>query len=60
MAAAAGALEVRLEKPEHYVLHAEARRPEAGDIAAARALVSHAMLLALGSALIVRHMRAPT
>jgi adenosylcobinamide-phosphate synthase len=51
MAAAAGALQVRLEKPEHYVLYPDARPPTASDIAAARALVARAMCLAVGSAL---------
>ena len=40
MAAMAGALRVRLEKIDHYVLGGEYRSPGASDIAAARRLVS--------------------
>ena len=58
MAAAAGALAVRLEKPDHYVLHAEARPPGASDIAAARALVARAMFFAVCVALLTRRIRA--
>ncbi len=58
MAAAAGALQLRLEKPDHYILHAEARRPTADDISSARHLVARAMLLGLGIALLVRKIRA--
>jgi adenosylcobinamide-phosphate synthase len=46
MAAAAGLLNVRLEKPDHYILHDEGRPPEAADIAAARQLVLRATILA--------------
>ncbi len=42
MAAAAGALGVRLEKREHYVLNADAPTPRAADIARARRLVGTA------------------
>jgi adenosylcobinamide-phosphate synthase len=45
MAAAAGQLGVRLEKPSHYVLHAQGRTPTSDDIAAARLLVGRAMLV---------------
>ena len=44
MAALAGALDVRLEKSDHYVLHARGRAPKAEDIQAARGLVRKAML----------------
>jgi adenosylcobinamide-phosphate synthase len=47
MAAAAGALGVRLEKRGVYTLHAEGRAPEPGDIAACRRLVAIAALIAL-------------
>ena len=57
MAAAAGALEVRLEKPDHYVLHPGARPPTASDVAAARALVARAMCLAVGTAFVVWRIR---
>jgi adenosylcobinamide-phosphate synthase len=43
MAAAAGALDVRLEKVDHYVLNASARSPGHADIARARQLVTRAM-----------------
>jgi cobalamin biosynthesis protein CobD/CbiB len=46
MAAAAGQLGVRLEKPCHYVLNAAAPEPSVADLAAARVLVARAMLLA--------------
>jgi adenosylcobinamide-phosphate synthase len=44
MAMAAGLLDVRLEKPAHYVLHRGGLTPTARDIAAARHLVYRAML----------------
>jgi adenosylcobinamide-phosphate synthase len=44
MAAMAGALDVRLEKSDHYVLHGRGRAPRPGDIQAARGLVRKAML----------------
>jgi len=44
MAMAAGQLDVRLEKPGHYILHASGRTPTAREIAAARQLVNRAML----------------
>ena len=47
MAAAAGALGVRLEKVGHYRLHAEGRQPSPGDVARAVALVRGALLLGL-------------
>ena len=45
MAAMAGALDVRLEKPDHYVLHASGATPRPRDIEAARGLVRKAMLV---------------
>jgi adenosylcobinamide-phosphate synthase len=45
MAAAAGALAVRLEKVGHYALNPAAPEPTAGDVRRARALVGRAMLL---------------
>jgi adenosylcobinamide-phosphate synthase len=57
MAAAAGALGVRLEKSEHYVLNAEAALPGAESIAGARRLVSRAMWLTAGLALLIRLIR---
>jgi cobalamin biosynthesis protein CobD/CbiB len=44
MAAMAGALDVRLEKSDHYVLHGRGREPRPEDIRAARGLVRKAML----------------
>jgi adenosylcobinamide-phosphate synthase len=44
MAMAAGLLDVRLEKPGHYVLHPGGRTPTAREIGAARQLVCRAML----------------
>ena len=44
MAAAAGALDVRLEKVGHYILNADGRAPTAADVGAARRLVRRAML----------------
>jgi adenosylcobinamide-phosphate synthase len=46
MAAMAGALDVRLEKREHYVLNPRARRPVSSDIRRARHLVLVAACLA--------------
>ena len=57
MAATAGLLNVRLEKPDHYILHAEGRPPEAADIAAARQLVLRAAILASFLVVAVRGMR---
>jgi adenosylcobinamide-phosphate synthase len=54
MAAAAGALDVRLEKIDHYVLHAAARTPTAADIARARRLVGRAMLVSAAVCAVVR------
>jgi len=45
MAAAAGALGVRLEKPGHYILGEELRSPEAVDIEQAARLVGAAVIL---------------
>ena len=44
MAAAAGALGLRLEKAEHYVLHARARLPTAADVGRARRLAAGALV----------------
>jgi adenosylcobinamide-phosphate synthase len=53
MAAVAGHLGVRLEKLDHYVLHADGRTPSAADVGAARRLVRRAMLLAAAVCLVV-------
>jgi adenosylcobinamide-phosphate synthase len=60
MAAAAGQLHVRLEKPGHYVLNAAAPAPSVADVAAARALVARAMLLAALLALALAATTRPT
>ena len=57
MACAAGALGVRLEKPEHYVLNAAAPQPCAESIARARQLVARAMWLTAALAMLVRLVR---
>jgi adenosylcobinamide-phosphate synthase len=57
MATAAGALGVRLEKSEHYVLNAEAPLPGAESIARARGLVSRAMWSTAVLALVIRLVR---
>ncbi len=57
MAAMAGTLGVRLEKPDHYVLNAEAPLPEPGDVAHARRAVARAMLLSAGFTLALRRGR---
>jgi adenosylcobinamide-phosphate synthase len=54
MATAAGQLDVRLEKPGHYILNASAPAPTPDDIAASRALIGTAMLLSAGLALLAR------
>jgi adenosylcobinamide-phosphate synthase len=54
MAAAAGALDVRLEKVDHYVLHAEARTPTPSDIARARRLIGRGMLLSAAMCAVAR------
>ncbi len=54
MSVAAGHLDLRLEKPGHYVLHNTGRAPSAGDLAAARQLVARAMLLAASLSLLLR------
>jgi adenosylcobinamide-phosphate synthase len=46
MAAMAGALGVRLEKVDHYVLNRNARPPGAGDIGRARRIILRASGLA--------------
>jgi adenosylcobinamide-phosphate synthase len=60
MAAMAGALGVRLEKPGAYVLGAAYRAPEAGDIARAGRVASTAAGLvagALATGLVARALR---
>ncbi len=54
MACAAGALGVRLEKSQHYVLNAAAPLPAVETIARARQLVARAMWLTAGLALLTR------
>jgi adenosylcobinamide-phosphate synthase len=54
MASAAGALGVRLEKSEHYVLNATAPVPGTEDVGRARQLVLRAMLLTAALALVAR------
>jgi adenosylcobinamide-phosphate synthase len=54
MAAAAGALDVRLEKSDLYVLHAAAPQPTAADIARARRLVGRGMVLSAAVCAVVR------
>jgi adenosylcobinamide-phosphate synthase len=54
MAAVAGQLNVRLEKPGHYVLHAAAAPPSVQHLAAARNLIARAMLLAAVLCLVLR------
>jgi len=54
MASAAGALGVRLEKPEHYVLNPTAPPPGAESIAAARTFVARAMWLTAACAFLLR------
>jgi adenosylcobinamide-phosphate synthase len=57
MASAAGALGVRLEKSEQYVLNAEAPQPGAESIARGRQLVARAMCLTAALALLTRLVR---
>jgi adenosylcobinamide-phosphate synthase len=52
MAAAAGALDVRLEKRDHYVLHSGGANPCNTDIRRARGLVGRAMCLAAALCLV--------
>jgi len=54
MACAAGALGVRLEKSEHYILNAAAPPPGVETIARARQLVARAMWPTAGLALLTR------
>jgi adenosylcobinamide-phosphate synthase len=53
MAVAAGALGVRLEKPEHYVLNGQAPPPTPASLGQARRLVATAMALAAGLSLLL-------
>jgi adenosylcobinamide-phosphate synthase len=46
MSVVAGHLNLRLEKPGHYVLHPKGSRPSPNDVAGARRLVTRAMVLA--------------
>jgi adenosylcobinamide-phosphate synthase len=57
MAAAAGQLDVRLQKPAHYLLNAASRPPTADAIAEARALFVRATLTAAGVAILLRMRR---
>jgi adenosylcobinamide-phosphate synthase len=57
MAAAAGQLDVRLEKRDHYVLHQDGRAPAVDDIAAARQLIVRAFLLSSCLVLAMRRWR---
>jgi adenosylcobinamide-phosphate synthase len=54
MACAAGALGVRLEKPEHYVLNATAPPPGTSSIARGRELVARGMWLSAALAMLIR------
>jgi len=54
MSVAAGHLGVRLEKPGYYVLNCNGRPPSAAEIAAARRLVTRAMLLIAFLSIILR------
>ena len=54
MAVAAGQLDVRLEKPRHYTLHAEADLPAVRHLAAARRVTFRAMLLRAALLVLVR------
>lgn len=45
MAAAAGALGIRLEKEGHYVLNAEGRPPESSDIGVLNGVLDTALIL---------------
>jgi cobalamin biosynthesis protein CobD/CbiB len=56
MSVAAGQLNVRLEKPDHYVLHADARSPSVTDLATARGLVSRAAIIAACLAVMLRRL----
>ncbi len=47
MAAAAGALDLRLEKVDHYILNPEGRTPETRDLARARRVVGAGLVVAL-------------
>jgi adenosylcobinamide-phosphate synthase len=59
MAVAAGHLDLRLEKPGHYVLHRTGCAPSARDLAAARQLVTRAMLLAVCLSIPLRKLVRP-
>jgi adenosylcobinamide-phosphate synthase len=54
MACAAGALGLRLEKPDHYVLNASAPPPGTASIARGRELVARGMWLAAALAVLIR------
>jgi adenosylcobinamide-phosphate synthase len=60
MAAAAGQLDVRLEKPGQYVLNAGARAPTVADIAAARRLITTAMVLTAAMAMLAHELLSAT
>jgi adenosylcobinamide-phosphate synthase len=59
MAAAAGQLDVRLEKVGHYQLNAEARPPNVDAVSESRRLVARGMVLTGILALIVRRVLHP-
>jgi adenosylcobinamide-phosphate synthase len=52
MAACAGALGLRLEKPGHYVLLEEGREPQTSDVTRAVGMMQVAIALTLASALL--------
>ena len=54
MSAIAGALDVRLEKRGHYVLHPEARMPAPADIRGGRRMVARAMLMSAALAAVLK------
>jgi adenosylcobinamide-phosphate synthase len=54
MACAAGALGVRLEKPDYYVLNASAPPPGTASIAHGRELVARGMWLAAALSVLIR------
>jgi len=53
MAACAGALGIRLEKPGFYILHEEGREPEASDVPRALRLMQAAIALTLAASLLI-------
>jgi adenosylcobinamide-phosphate synthase len=53
MASASGALDLRLEKADHYVLNPEGKLPDGSDIGRARRLVAEGALVAVAGALLL-------